>query len=303
MKSGGFEALCRASLAKGYEPETSINWTAPLKPDDAVLPEGALSIADLPEVRGLDLRRKGLLARHEVAATFSVSIRFEDTLMRRLIQDVQHADPLAPELPYYLHVVEEEARHNRMFIRLIRELGVGAYPAKGALGLLQHMLFALVRWSEPVFFLAVFGVEEITDQIFRDWISDPSTHPIVRDVCRIHRIEEARHRSFSRASLEGAYAGAGATEKGVFVVAAPMVVNLIFDFLVPPSVYVRAGLAGSHANAWRIWCRARGSASRRRLRLKACAPVVRILKSLGAAPATVRPLWTAAGLDPRRFSE
>lgn len=287
--------LCRASREKTFEPDDDVAWKTPA-PDRLVVPARTLSIAGLPEFAALDSIRRSELSRHEVASVFSVSIRFEDTLIRNLARYIQSADPLAVELPYFLHVIEEEARHNRMFIRLIEQLGVGGYGVSGLFGRMQQGIFALVRSSRCLFFLAVFAVEEITDRVFAEWLDGDELDPMVRDVCRIHRTEEARHRAFTRAMLRERYEAAGLAEKAIMVAAAPFVVSLIFDMLVPPSLYQRAAVTTNERASWRLWWRARASDIRMRLRERCAEAVLTTLKDLGALKAAVYPLWTAVGL-------
>jgi hypothetical protein len=295
LDQGLLTKLAQASISKGYEPETEIDWSRVVPQDALVLPDWGLSLSGLPEMGKIPDGVRRALARHEVSSTFSMSIRFEETLIRNLGKHVQHADPEAPELSYLLHVIEEEARHNRMFIRLIEKMGVGGYPARGLLGFLQHRLLGIIRASGCFFYLGVFGVEEITDRIFAEWVQDAETDESVKAVCRIHRIEEARHRRFSLDALRSAYVAAGPLHKLATAVVAPFVVNAIFDVLVPPSVYVRSGLVKSRGASWWLWFRARQTPARLALRQRCAAPVLAALTSLGAAPRPMVPVWRLLG--------
>lgn len=291
-----FENLCSASLEKSYEPERVLSFAAPAPDEHPIIPDECVSIYGQPEFSRLDGKMRGTLARNEVAAAFSVSIRFEDTLIRNLARYVQHSDPLDPGVRYYLHVIEEEARHNRMFVRAIEALGVGGYPAAGWLGFIQHRLLGVIRSSRPLFFLGVLGVEEIVDRVFLGWQRSERTHPLVRDVAKIHRVEEGRHRAFSSEMLEEIYSQSGAVAKGATCGLAPIVLNLIFDVLVPPSVYVRSGVVASKSEAWALWYRTRQSQPRMQLRSECAQPVVSLLRRLGAIPRVIEPIWSASGL-------
>ena len=297
MRPELLERLERASLSKFSVPERDIDWRPPFLDDlGAAIPEETLSLYSLPIFDRMSSKERAHLARHEIASTFSISIRFEDALIRTLARMVQRSDPLEPEIPYLLHEVEEEARHNRMFVRLIREIGVGSYPLDGWFGRFEYGLSSLVNRCPSLFLTSVLAVEDITDRLFATWLAWEGTHPVVRQVCRIHRMEEARHIGFGEAYLSDRYPRAGAVERGLVRYLGPLTARLIFDLLVPPSVYVRAGVVPGPREAWRLWREACASQHRSRFRRECVASLAGCLDRIGAIDRHSRRVWVASGL-------
>lgn len=297
MDAGLLSQLCRASLEKGFQPERDVPWGSPPLPEaEPILPDPVLSLhggADFGRVAPL-LRAR--LARHEVASMFSAFIRFEGFLNEWLSGWVTLAEPGDGITRYALHVIEEEARHSRMFARLIGELGVGAYPRRGWLGLCESAGMGLMRRSRLLFLLGMLGVEEISDALFARILAAPGGDPVLRGVCRIHRVEESRHMEFARQWLRESYAEAGPAERWLLRVLAPAILSLIFEVFVDPDVYRRSGVAPGRRQALALWWRTRRSAPRRALRRDCTARITRLFEEMGAIPASTRPLWQAARL-------
>jgi len=290
--------LCRASLDKSHEPEREVPWgTGPAEDGEPILPAALLSLGGLPDaVARAPAPALAALARHETASMFSTFVRFEGFLNERLADWITRARPGDGIAPYALHVIEEEARHSRMFVHLLEELGVGGYPRRGGLGALEALGMAAMRRSRLLFLLGMLGVEEISDAFFVRILAAPRGHPVLRSVCRIHRIEESRHIEFARQWLRESYAAAAGAERLLLRLLAPAILTLIFEVFVQPDVYRRAGLATSRREGLRLWRRARRSPERAALRRECSARVTRLLREIGAIPRSTRPLWRAARL-------
>jgi len=298
METAFFDRLSKASL-KTFLPERDIDWSEPFGDEGGpAMPPELVSLYSLPVFDRLSARRKAHLARHEIASWFSIFIRFEDLLIRNLTRMVQRGDPLDPAAPYMLHEIEEEARLNRMFIYLIRQVGVGSYPLSGLLGAFEYGASSAIARSPSLFLTAVLAVEDLTDHLLAQCTAWKETHPTLRQVCRVHRTEEARHIHFAEALLRERYPRAPWVERMLVRYLGPVVISLIFDLLVSPSVYRRAGVTGSDYEGWKCWWAARSCQHRSNLRRSAAASLVKLLGEVGAIDRTTRSYWSACGLLP-----
>lgn len=297
MDSALLAQLCRASVQKGHPPERDVPWGSGLAQDlDPLLPDSVASLAGLPDFASLSPALRASVARHETSAMFSAFVRFEGFLNERLADWVTRHAAASEIGSYALHVIEEEARHSRMFLRLVDELGTGSYARRGGLGWLEACGMSAMRCSHPLFLFGMLAVEEISDAFFARILAAPGGHPALRAVCRIHRIEESRHMAFARDWLRESYAAAGRFEQLALRLLAPAILMLTFEVFVPPEVYQRAGIASGRRSALRLWRRVRASAQRRALRRECSARLTRHCEEMGAIPRAIRPLWQAARL-------
>jgi hypothetical protein len=289
------EQLCKASVHKAFVPETTVEWEREIPRDCFVVPETLVSIYGLDVYRALDQVQRALLIRHEVACLLSFAIRLESVLMHRFAEMIRSADPLEAWVPYFLHELEEEARHSRMFARTIARMETGGYRMDGVLGFFEDKLAWLTR-SPAFFLLLTLAAEEIPDVLFQKVMADQTSHPILYQVSRIHRIEEARHIKFGRELFAELYAKCGLVERSVLRALAPVLVAAIFDASVRPSAYLRAGVVEGRLGAWRLWLRARESEHRRALRLQCADRLAGFLGDVGVIDQSNRARWISRGL-------
>ncbi|MCA9511805.1 MAG: diiron oxygenase [Myxococcales bacterium] len=295
MDLAKIDRLRRASVTKSYLPEKDVGWGVPYGSAHPALPSEVVSLRDLPEYAALDAAGRDALARHELASMFSTFVRFEAVINAYLARYAQKCASDDPLLPYALHVVEEEARHSRMFARAVDELGTGPYPRRGLFGRAEALGAALIWTSPSLFFLGVLAVEDVTDLVMAAALEHPELHPTVAEVSRIHRVEESRHMEFMREVILERYTRAGAVERAAMRVAAPMLALLVFTLLVSPRVYERSGVAGGTWASWRLWMRATRSPSRARLRASSVARMRRWLDQHGLVEGIASRIWAWAG--------
>lgn len=298
------ERLSRASVSKYYMPEVDVDWSPAFDPAAApAMPLELVSLYGLPELDRLSPTQRNRLVHHEIASLYSIVIRLENVLMRNFSRLVQQGDPLDPLFPYFLHEVEEEARHNRMFIRLIRELDTGAYPARGVMRRLEFLIGWLITRSRATFLGLTLTAEVIPDYFHQRCLDTEPVHPVLRQVSLVHRVEEARHIQFAREYIRDAFASAPRGVRFLVAWTTPLIARLLFDLVVPPRVYVRAGVARNRWQAMRLWLRARSTPHRVELRQRAIAPLLEIYASIGALRRDTRWLWRRVGLAPAQARE
>jgi hypothetical protein len=264
------ERLSRASLRRVIEPDTE--FTGALG-GGQVVPDELLTVAGLG--LGLTAERRVVLAREELASVLRFGIIFECVLMSGFsLQMALASDVADPRFVYALHEIGEETRHSRMFIRLVEQLAPtqkNPFTGRRAARMRGRVLPALLRRPATLDVLVLAG-EEIPD-LYQKLLSDhPDTDPLVRDVSRYHRAEEARHLAFARTTVGEHYRDTTWTDRVGVRRVAPLVIAGMFDFMVQPYAYAAIGLP-----AWRTWLRVRREPGRIALRTKSARAVLRAL--------------------------
>jgi len=272
-----YASLSHASVSKAFVPEVDLNWEDGVwSPGAGLLPTDQMTLP-ASQIEKLDPALVDSLAANEVAAFLSAFCRFETLLTQFLARQAYRSGGDNPQPVYIMHIIEEEARHTRMFSRVIEQLGVGAYPPVGPVGWVELGVSRVVLWWAPLFHTALLAVECITDSVLA-LAAEGSTSHLLRGVCRVHRIEEARHIHYASAEFRSRFDGLGAFGRGILRVAAPLMARVVFSVLAPPQIYRRSGVARSDAASWTIWFQ------RRRWRAHQRAVAVSRFKSaLGAA--------------------
>ncbi|MEZ5382750.1 MAG: diiron oxygenase [Microthrixaceae bacterium] len=262
------ERLNRASLNRVIEPDVEL--------PGSVGP-GQLLPNELLSVHGLDLDltadQRRVLSREEVASVLGAGMRFEAVLEVGFALQVAYAPDLCdPRVTYLLHEMGEETRHQRIFARVIDQIGPQARNPLMGNPMVERLDRLGTHWitSHPaMLYLLVLAGEEIPDRMQKLASEHPDTDRFLAQVNRYHRQEEARHLSFARAMLPEAWAGASRLERSVVRRIGPLVIADLFRFLVHPGVYATIGL-----DPWPTWRAAHRTAQRLTLRHEATRPVL-----------------------------
>ncbi len=242
--------------------------------DGQLLPDELLSVHGL----GLDLdaEQRRRLSREEVASILDQGIRFEAILEAGFALRVASARDLTdPRITYLLHEIGEETRHQRLFQRVITQIGPEAQNPLTGHPILSRLERHGNNWliNHPaLLFVMVLAGEEIPD-LFQKMASEhPDTDPFLAEVNRYHRQEEARHLSFARAMLPEVWAESSLAERVAVRRVAPAIIRQLFTFLVHPGVYTEIGLDG-----WATWKAANKTPERLAILAEATRPVLAAL--------------------------
>ncbi len=105
---------------------------------------------------------------------------------------------------YSLHEMGEETRHSRAFLRLVEQIG----PTAPRLLMKRPARCSSASGSSaascatpPLLYVFVLAGEEIPDLMQKLASEHPETDPLLAEVNRYHRQEEARHLAFARMRL------------------------------------------------------------------------------------------------------
>jgi predicted metal-dependent hydrolase len=265
------ERLNTASLRKVIEPEETFDFSAMTK--GQVIPDALLTVAGLD----LDLtpEQRATLSREETASMLATGVMFESVLNAGFSWQVATArDITDPRITYMLHEVGEETRHSRAFVRVVQEL---APTAKNPLdnpvfNKLQSAFLPILIKSPALLATMILAGEEIPDLLQKIASEHPDTDPVLAQVNKYHRMEEARHLAFARLTVGELYPKASRRERFRVRHVAPVMINGLFDTFVHPGVYATVGLP-----TWKTWKAANATPQRKAVKLAAVRPILKAL--------------------------
>jgi P-aminobenzoate N-oxygenase AurF len=235
------ERLIRASRKHSFNPDADVDWDAPPVPGLYYGPPEAGSLYETPLWDGLAPDQQVELTKHEVASLASFGIWSELLLMQILVQHSYRSRFDSSHFAYALTELADECRHSVMFGRMVRAFGLTTHRPRAPE---FHALKLLGAVYDPMLmFAATLVIEEFTDAMQRLAFPDERVQPLVRQVSRIHVIEEARHIKYAREELKRQVAGRSATRRKLTATRLAWGMSaLINRNLVHPSAYAAVGL-------------------------------------------------------------
>lgn len=274
--AGKIRRLCTVSATRVIDPDDEV---AGHVGSGQILADDLLSTAGLD--LGLSVEQRAKLSREEVASITISGIQFEAVLEAGFAHEIASArDITDPRVEFLLHEIGEETRHQRLFIRMVKDLAPTAVDPLGesrmARALFRRGVYTIASLPALLYTLVLAG-EEIPDLIQKRAAEHPDTDDFIRRVNLYHRQEEARHLSFARALLPEVWERASIAEKVAVRRVAPLVISGMFDTLIHPGVYETVGLDG-----WKTWRQVRVAPNRVELRHQALRPVLGALLDAGA---------------------
>jgi hypothetical protein len=224
-----------------------------------------------------------------VASLASFGIWSELLLMQILVQHSYRSRFDSSHFAYALTELADECRHSVMFGRMLRAFGL---PARRPRAPEFHALKLLGAVYDPMLmFAATLVIEEFTDAMQRLAFPDERVQPLVRQVSRIHVIEEARHIKYAREELKRQVARSSATRRRLTANRLAWGMSGIINRnLVRPSAYAAVGLDPKLA-------RRAADASPHRLATKqwASRKSMAIFEEAGFLDGRARAIWQKAG--------
>ncbi|MCK7622224.1 diiron oxygenase [Streptomyces sp. RS10V-4] len=196
------QRLLSASAAHSYDPDTEIDWDAPLAADAWFWPPERLTLYGTPLWERMNERQRIELSRHEAAHMAEMGHWFELAIIRLFARYLMARNGLDARAYYALTEMADETRHITMFGRLLTRLDRPPHwvPAR----VRYPFPLAAALFQDITTFTSALIIEEVLDRLQREAAQDARVQPLVRSVCRLHVSEEARHVSFARAELREA---------------------------------------------------------------------------------------------------
>ncbi|MDI3417150.1 AurF N-oxygenase family protein [Streptomyces luteolus] len=283
------ERLLESSAKHSYDPDTELDWDAPLAPDKWFWPPELVSLYDTPLWHRMPEEQRMDLARHEAAALASIGVWFEIILMQLLVRHIYDKPLGSSHVRYALTEIADECRHSMMFARMIKRGGAPMYQVTW----FQHNLARVLKTvsTTPGSFTATLLGEEILDWMQRLTFPDERVQPLVRGVTRIHVVEEARHVRYAREELRRQMITAPLWEREFTRISSGEAARVFSLALVNPQVYENVGLNRREALA-----QVRASAHRREVMRTGARRLTDFLDDIGVLRGVGRRLWRSSGL-------
>ena len=242
--------LLRGSAKHSYDPVVDVDWEHGLVPGMWFAPPECSTLYGTPWWEQADEAARIELTKHEVASIASTGLWFEVILMQMLLRSAYDGDPSRRHWQYALTEIGDETRHSVMFARMTEAFGVPHYRRRR----LVHELGRVFKTTsdEATCFAGVLFAEEMLDASQRAAVDDERVHPMVRQVSRIHVVEEARHIRYAREEAAKQWAAMGRTRRAVAQTYLAGVAGFVTTSLIAPGVYAAVGLDpddGRHAAA------------------------------------------------------
>jgi len=281
--------LLRTAERHTLYPDVEIDWDAPVPADAWCVPEHRSSLYGTPLWEQMTAQQRRTLTRHEVASIAGLGIWFETILMQMLLRHLYLQSSTDAHARFTLTEIADECRHSLMFGGMIQTLGCPEYGP----GRLLHRLGRVFKTvSNPtVTFAGTLYVEEILDAFQREAMQDGSVTPLVRQVSRLHVIEEARHIAFARQEAIREYARLGAAAR---LVSRLVLVGVAYGAtvrLIHPRCYAAAGVDPQQA-----WQQARANPYWQRTKQDAAARVLDFYEQQGMVGRLERAVLRQIGL-------
>lgn len=234
------ERLLRSSAERFYDPDVDIDWDAPWVAGKSWLPEQRVSLYGTKLWQRLTPEQRVELGKHELVSLLSFGIWAEGVLSSVLLRVVGRGPVTSRHSLYALTEVAEEARHSTMFARLIEKTGVPPYRQPVFARLLDKAV-QLVPIG-PATYGGTLLIEEVLDRGQREAMADENVQPHVRQLMRIHVLEEARHIGFARGELRRGLGKRGAIRRAPHRVALALFAVTVYPLMVTPRVYRSVGI-------------------------------------------------------------
>jgi hypothetical protein len=234
------ERLLRTSRRHSFDPDTDVDWDTPCDPDLWYMPETAVSLYDTPLWGRLSHRQRVELSKRELARIASIGIWSEMALMHILVSHAYRHRYDSLHTAYALTEVADECRHSIMFGRGIRKAGLT--PTRPSMIEFQLGKVAPAVYDPMPMFAGTLLVEEYTDALQRVAMADERIQPWVRQINRIHVIEEARHVKYAREELKRHAVRALPARLHLVGAGLALFARRLTDWVVQPGAYAAVGL-------------------------------------------------------------
>ena len=283
--------LLRSSAKLTLDPDTDIRWDADPGEAEWYAPPELLTLYGTGLWARMSHEQRVELSKHEMASIAATGIWFEVILLRMLSRHVYDSDMLSEHTAYALTELGDECRHSVMFARMIRELGTGFHAPSDRTHRAGRVM-ATPLATDAVAMAGVLYVEAVLDRMQRIAMDDDRVVPMVRDVSRVHVVDEARHMRLAatmlQRDLEG---GMGRVERTWLKLAVPGIAWAATEELVGPSVYRAVGLSAREAMAAR-----RANPNWLETRRWAAESTIQTFRELGLLEGVGGPAWRLTGL-------
>jgi hypothetical protein len=239
--------LLTSSARHSFDPITEIDWDAPLVAGMPYMPFERMSLYGTELWDSLSHEQRVELSKHEFSSGMQVGLWFELILMQLLARYAYDLDPRSQHAQYALTELGDETRHSIMFAKACEKLDVPHYKPHR----LTHELSRIAKaaMGGPSMFAAVLVAEETTDRMQRVMMDNEDIQPLMRQVTRIHVIEEARHVRYARDEVTTRMAKTNVVTREIHRHICAVMSYMIIDSMIDPRVYASVGIKPGEGRA------------------------------------------------------
>lgn len=231
------EQLTAASTRMTLDPFEQIDWSIPIDDTAFHLPPEHLSLFGTALWDAMTEAEQIRYSRHEASALFGGGIWFENALMQIVLRHLTDIDVQDPMHRYLLIEVADECRHSTMFGEYIRRAGTPSYgPGSQWSGVATTV-------TQAMGYILILAIEEMLDYTNRATMKDERLHPVMRQISKLHVLEEARHVSFAKSYLAEAWPTLPADEQAGVIAEAPELVAAIVALSLDPALFDELDIA------------------------------------------------------------
>jgi hypothetical protein len=285
------ERLLAASAKHSFDPDTELDWDAPLEEGRWFWPPELVSLYDTPLWQRMPEEQRIDLSRHEAASLCSVGVWFETILMQLLLRHTYDLDPTSAHVRYALTEIADECRHSKMFARAVTKFGTPAYRPSRFDRQLGRVLKTVS--TTPGSFTGTLLAEEILDWMQRLTFPDERVQTLTRGITRIHVVEESRHIRYAREELRRQMVTAPRWEIELTRFSSAEAARVIARSLISPRVYAEVGLDPKEAVA-----AAQTSPHRQDVMRQSAKRLMDFFDEIGLIRGPSRRVWKGSGLLP-----
>jgi hypothetical protein len=233
---------------RDYIDPASFQWPATTDHDAWYFTPELISIYGSDTWRSMSVAQQKELSFFEAVNFFSLNIHGEKYLISEISRRLFDSDN-SKLSSYLLHFVDEESRHMMYFSGFCQRYAGEIYPDRtihsNASDDAEYDLFML--------FARINVFEEIVDYYNKTMASDERLAPVVREINRIHHVEEVRHlafgRKFLKQCLDKNISASGNKRRSELRSSLMEYLNCVWKEYYNPRAYKDAGLP----DAFRLW--------------------------------------------------
>jgi hypothetical protein len=289
LKKGRFHIMAHADISllrqlsansgTYRDPLTQLDWTA-LSLNDYWLPVSAISLYGIPEFEQSPEDKRKRLSQFEFLAFTQSGLWLEGIFLERLVKQLHNLDDPSMQA-YFLHEIREEAGHGLMFLRLMEQSGLFIPQSLRQPPRFAHLIGRLAPMGGALFWLTVVIGEEVPDKLNRyvRATENNAINPLIRQLCSLHLMDEARHIAHARSTLVNSLHNYGRLRKAALsCIASILLKQFARSFYLPQEgIYELAGL--SPGKKWREL--ARQNPERREFIRRCIEPTLNLLRNQG----------------------
>lgn len=276
-----------AAHRKSFDPYKEIDWSVPFDYSYFYMPQDMVSLYGTKLWDQMTREQRIKLSMHEACSALATTIWFENQLSFKLMDYLINVSPLDPHFYWMQIEVADECRHSMMFGEAIKLCGVPWYEPR-----LSSLIafFSKYLTSRVAMMLSTLAAEDVTGYLNSRTAQDPECHPVMRELSKIHMLEEARHRGYAHQYLKQNWPRIGKFRRSMAQRYGLLATRIIIWQLVHPDIYKNLGLPAETLEI------ARNNPRRARIRREMSKELVEFLTEIDVVDEKVAPKWRAAGL-------